>query len=68
MVNHAFDDENAAPPEKQMLVSGPTWSPAPEAREIEELWRVMDSHTKCIFPEIWPPAEHSHRSATGSEG
>ncbi|MDH3212614.1 MAG: FAD-dependent oxidoreductase [Myxococcales bacterium] len=57
MVNHSFYDENAAPPGKQVLVSGTICSPDPEAKEIEGLWRVMDEQMQRFFPEIWAATE-----------
>ncbi|MFQ5416374.1 MAG: phytoene desaturase family protein [Myxococcota bacterium] len=52
MVNHSFYDENAAPPGKQVLVSGTICSPDPDAAEIDGLWRVMDRQMQRLFPEI----------------
>jgi len=57
MVNHAFYDENAAPPGKQVLVSGTICSPDPEAKEIEALWKKMDEQMVKFFPEIWNAVE-----------
>ena len=57
MVNHNFYDENAAPPGKQVLVSGTVCSANPEAEEIEALWRVMDRQMQEQFPEIWNACE-----------
>ena len=57
MVNHSFYDENAAPPGKQVLVSGTVCSPDPDAKEIEGLWRVMDEQMQRFFPEIWEATE-----------
>jgi prolycopene isomerase len=57
MVNHSFYDENAAPPGKQVLVSGTICSPDPDAEEIEGLWRVMDEQMQRFFPEIWAATE-----------
>jgi prolycopene isomerase len=57
MVNHAFYDEKAAPPGKQVLVSGTICSPDPDAKEIEGLWRVMDEQMQRFFPEIWAATE-----------
>jgi phytoene dehydrogenase-like protein len=57
MVNHAFYDENAAPPGKQILVSGTICSPDPDAKEIEGLWRKMDEQMVKYFPEIWEATE-----------
>jgi phytoene dehydrogenase-like protein len=57
MVNHSFYDENAAPPGRQVLVSGTVCSPDPEAKEIEDLWRVMDQQMQRFFPEIWAATE-----------
>ena len=57
MVNHSFYDENAAPPGKQVLVSGTICSPDPDAKEIEGLWRVMDEQMQRFFPEIWAATE-----------
>jgi phytoene dehydrogenase-like protein len=57
MVNHSFYDENAAPPGKQVLVSGTVCSPDPDAKEIEGLWRVMDAQMQRFFPEIWAATE-----------
>jgi phytoene dehydrogenase-like protein len=53
MCNHSFYDENAAPPGKQVLVSGTICSPDPEAKEIEALWKKMDEQMVSYFPEIW---------------
>lgn len=59
MCNHSFYDENAAPPGKQVLVSGTVCSPDPEAPEIAGLWRKMDEQLQRCFPEIWEAAEHT---------
>jgi phytoene dehydrogenase-like protein len=57
MCNHSFYDEHAAPPGKQVLVSGTVCSSNPEAEEIEGLWRVMDDQMQRFFPEIWAATE-----------
>ncbi len=57
MVNHNFYDENAAPPGKQVLVSGTVCSSNPEAKEIEALWEKMDEQMREFFPEIWAACE-----------
>ncbi len=57
MVNHNFYDENAAPPGKQVLVSGTVCSSNPEAEEIEGLWERMDAQMREFFPEIWEACE-----------
>ena len=57
MVNHKFYDEGAAPPGKQVLVSGTICSPDPEAKEIEGLWKRMDEQMVQLFPEIWDATE-----------
>jgi prolycopene isomerase len=57
MVNHSFYDENAAPPGKQVLVSGTVCSSNPEATEIEALWKCMDRQMQELFPEIWDATE-----------
>jgi phytoene dehydrogenase-like protein len=57
MVNHTFYDENAAPPGKQVLVSGTVCSSNPEAEEIEGLWERMDAQMREFFPEIWEACE-----------
>jgi prolycopene isomerase len=57
MCNHSFYDEHAAPPGKQVLVSGTVCSSNPEAEEIEGLWRVMDEQMKKFFPDIWEATE-----------
>ncbi|MEZ5171289.1 MAG: FAD-dependent oxidoreductase [Acidimicrobiia bacterium] len=57
MCNHSFYDEHAAPPGKQVLVSGTVCSPDPDAREIEGLWSCMDRQMKELFPEIWEATE-----------
>lgn len=57
MCNHSFYDEHAAPPGKQVLVSGTVCSSNPEAEEIEGLWRVMDEQVQRFFPEIWDATE-----------
>ena len=57
MVNHTFYDENAAPPGKQVLVSGTVCSSNPDAEEIEGLWRVMDKQMQQFFPDIWDATE-----------
>jgi prolycopene isomerase len=62
MVNHSFYDENAAPPGKQVLVSGTICSPDPDAQEIEGLWRVMDAQMQRFFPEIWDATERREYS------
>lgn len=57
MCNHSFYDEQAAPPGKQVLVSGTVCSPDPEAKEVEGLWKVMDEQMQRFFPEIWAATE-----------
>lgn len=57
MVNHSFYDEHAAPPGKQVLVSGTVCSSNPEAEEIEGLWKVMDRQMQELFPDIWEATE-----------
>jgi len=57
MCNHSFYDEHAAPPGKQVLVSGTVCSSNPEAEEIEGIWRVMDEQMQRFFPEIWQATE-----------
>ena len=62
MVNHCFFDPEAAPPGKQILVSGTVCSPNPEAKEIEGLWKRMDEHMVQLFPEIWEATERREYS------
>jgi phytoene dehydrogenase-like protein len=57
MCNHSFYDEEAAPPGKQVLVSGTICSPNPEAKEIKGLWKRMDEQMVRFFPEIWAATE-----------
>jgi phytoene dehydrogenase-like protein len=57
MCNHSFYDDAAAPPGKQVLVSGTICSPDPEAGEIEGLWKRMDEQMGKCFPEIWEATE-----------
>ncbi len=57
MCNHSFYDDEAAPPGKQVLVSGTICSPNPEAKEIKGLWRRMDEQMVKFFPEIWEATE-----------
>lgn len=57
MCNHSFYDEEAAPPGKQVLVSGTLCSPNPEAGEIGGLWEKMDEQMTKFFPEIWEATE-----------
>jgi phytoene dehydrogenase-like protein len=57
MCNHSFYDTEAAPPGKQVLVSGTICSPNPEAKEIEGLWKKMDEQMVRFFPEIWEATE-----------
>jgi len=57
MVNHSFFDEHAAPPGKQVLVSGTVCSSNPDAKEIQAVWDKMDEQTKKLFPEIWDSIE-----------
>jgi len=57
MVNHNFFDENAAPPGKQVLVSGTVCSSNPEAKEIDALWKKMDEQMQEHFPDIWEACE-----------
>jgi prolycopene isomerase len=57
MCNHSFYDEEAAPPGKQVLVSGTICSPNPEAEEIAGLWKRMDEQMVKFFPEIWDATE-----------
>ncbi len=55
MVNHNFYDENAAPPGKQVLVSGTICTA--DAEEIQALYDVMDKQMQETFPEIWAACE-----------
>jgi len=57
MCNHSFYDDEAAPPGKQVLVSGTICSPNPEAEEIVGLWKRMDEQMVKFFPEIWNAIE-----------
>lgn len=57
MCNHSFYDEEAAPPGKQVLVSGTICSPDPDAKEIEGLWKRMDAQMVKLFPDIWDATE-----------
>lgn len=57
MCNHSFYDEAAAPPGKQVLVSGTICSPNPEAEEVTALWQRMDAQMARFFPEIWAASE-----------
>jgi phytoene dehydrogenase-like protein len=57
MCNHSFYDDEAAPPGKQVLVSGTICSPNPEAEEIGGLWKRMDEQMVQFFPEIWDAVE-----------
>ncbi len=57
MVNHNFYDENAAPPGKQVLVSGTVCTADPDAKEIQALYDVMDKQMQTTFPEIWEACE-----------
>jgi phytoene dehydrogenase-like protein len=57
MCNHSFYDEEAAPPGKQVLVSGTICSPNPEAEEVAGLWKRMDEQMVKFFPEIWNATE-----------
>jgi phytoene dehydrogenase-like protein len=57
MCNHSFYDAEAAPPGKQVLVSGTICSPNPEAEEIEGLWKRMDEQMMKFFPDIWEASE-----------
>ena len=57
MCNHSFYDEEAAPPGKQVLVSGTICSPNPEAEEVAGLWKRMDEQMVRFFPEIWEATE-----------
>ncbi len=57
MCNHSAYDENAAPPGKQVLVSGTLCSADPDAKEIEALWKVMDKQMVELFPDIWEATE-----------
>jgi phytoene dehydrogenase-like protein len=57
MCNHSFYDAEAAPPGKQVLVSGTICSPNPEAKEIAGLWKRMDEQMVKFFPEIWKATE-----------
>lgn len=50
--NPALTPADAAPPGKQVLVSGTICSPNPEAREIGGLWKRMDEQLARLFPEI----------------
>lgn len=57
MVNHCFYDADAAPPGKQVLVSGTVCSSNPDAKEIEAIWKKMDEQMQHHFPEIWAACE-----------
>jgi len=57
MCNHSFYDENAAPPGKQVLVSGTVCSSNPDAKEIEGLWACMDRQMQELLPDIWEATE-----------
>ncbi len=57
MVNHNFYDEEAAPNGQQVLVSGTVCSADPDAKEIEDLWKVMDKQMMDHFPEIMKVCE-----------
>ncbi len=57
MCNHSFYDEHAAPPGKQVLVSGTVCSPNPDAAEIEGLWKCMDRQMQELLPDIWDATE-----------
>jgi phytoene dehydrogenase-like protein len=57
MCNHSFYDENAAPPGKQVLVSGTVCTADPNAEEIQALYDVMDRQMQETFPEIWAACE-----------
>ena len=57
MCNHSFYDEEAAPPGKQVLVSGTICSPNPESEEIAALWKRMDEQMVKFFPAIWEATE-----------
>ena len=57
MCNHSFYDENAAPPGKQVLVSGTVCTADPNGEEIEHLYKVMDAQIEKYFPEIWEAIE-----------
>ncbi len=57
MVNHCFYDADAAPPGKQVLVSGTVCSSNPDAKEIDALWKTMDEQMQRHFPEIWAACE-----------
>lgn len=62
MVNHCFFDKDAAPPGKQVLVSGTVCSPNPDAKEIDGLWKRMDEQMVKFFPEIWNATERREYS------
>jgi prolycopene isomerase len=62
MVNHSFFDEHAAPPGKQVLVSGTVCSSNPEAKEIDAIWKKMDEQMREHFPEIWEACERREYS------
>ena len=57
MVNHCFYDKDAAPPGKQVLVSGTVCASNPKAKEIEAIWKKMDEQMQEFFPEIWAACE-----------
>lgn len=57
MCNHSFYDEHAAPPGKQVLVSGTVCTANPDAREIEWLFKCMDNQMQKYFPDIWAAVE-----------
>ena len=57
MVNHNFYDEHAAPPGKQVLVSGTVCTANPDAEEIDGLYKKMDQQMQETFPEIWEACE-----------
>jgi prolycopene isomerase len=62
MVNHSFFDAQAAPPGKQVLVSGTVCSSNPEAKEIEAIWKKMDEQMQQQFPDIWDACERREYS------
>ncbi len=57
MCNHSFFDENAAPPGKQVLVSGTVCTADPDGEEIQAIFDVMDKQMQETFPEIWEACE-----------
>ena len=63
MVNHCFYDKDAAPPGKQVLVSGTVCASNPKAKEIEAIWKKWTSRCRSSSPRSGPLASAASTTA-----